>query len=53
MAKFVTPGNAGLQEAEAGPAAVILLAEAVRLLAVVGESGLEGVRSAVMKSRRP
>ena len=43
-AKFVTPGHAGLQEAEAGTAAIVLLAKAVGLLAIVGEPGLDGVR---------
>src|SRR5207344_75425 len=37
--------DAGLKEAETGPAAVVLLAEAVRLLAVIGEPGFHVVRS--------
>ena len=38
-------GNAGLEEAETGPAPEVLLPEAVRLLTVVGEATLDGVRA--------
>ena len=45
MASVVAPGTAVSQEAEAGPAADVLLAEAVGLLPVEGEAGLDRVRA--------
>ena len=44
LASVVAPGIAVSRKAEAGPAADILLAETVRLLAVEGEARLPRVR---------
>ena len=45
LASVVAPGTRRFQEAEAGPAADVLLTEAIGLLPVEGEAGLDRVRA--------